>query len=86
MKFMFDERKAAQAAAYILRINGGRMQSNKLNAMMYLANRQSLIERGHPITGGTMLSLDQGPVIGEVFILTENPTTRHRKAKEVTAK
>lgn len=51
MKQVFNERKAAQAAAYLLHKAEGTMDYRQLMALLYLADRRSLIETGHSITG-----------------------------------
>lgn len=60
---MFNERKAAQTAAWFLRQQGGRMPHLKLVKLMYLADRQSLDEHGFPITGDLAVSMPHGPVL-----------------------
>jgi uncharacterized phage-associated protein len=67
MKFEFRERKAAQAAAFLLSLNRGRMKYMTLIKLMYLADRQSLIETGQPITGDRMVSMPNGPVLSMVL-------------------
>jgi uncharacterized phage-associated protein len=67
MRFEFRERKAAQAAAFLLSLNRGRMNYMKLIKLMYLADRQSLIETGQPITGDRMVSMPNGPVLSMVL-------------------
>lgn len=67
MRFVFNERKATQAAAKLLEMQGGRMPYIKLIKLLYLADRQSLIETGYPITGDRLVSLDHGPVLSRVL-------------------
>lgn len=67
MRFVFDEAKAAQAGALLLRLRGSRMSYIKLLKLMYLADRRSLVESGLPITGARMVSMPHGPVLGEVY-------------------
>ena len=55
MKLVFNERKAAQAAAYLLRKHGTPMHAHHLMFMLYMADRQSLIENGYTITGDQMV-------------------------------
>jgi hypothetical protein len=57
VRFRFNERKAAQAAAYLLAKRGGRMDYRKLLALLYLADRQKLVERGHTITGDAFVNV-----------------------------
>ena len=49
MEFFFDERKAAQAASVLLERHGGSMPYIKLIKLLYLADREALIESGLPI-------------------------------------
>jgi len=67
VRFVFDDRKAAQAAVYLLRRSGGTMKYVKLLKLMYLADRQAFVETGYPITGAKMVSMDKGPVLSEVY-------------------
>lgn len=69
IEFVFHERKAAQAAARLLRRHGGEMEYFKLIKLMYLADRRVLIETGLPITGDRMVSMDHGPVLSGVYDL-----------------
>ena len=67
MEFEFRERKAAQAADYLLRLEKGRMSYLKLIKLLYLADRRSLVETGLPITGDRMVSMDNGPVLSRIY-------------------
>ena len=67
MRFAFDERKAGQMAARLLRAAGGRRDVIELVKLMYLCDRQALIDRGLPITGAYMVSMRWGPVLSEVL-------------------
>ena len=62
-KELFDDKKAAQAAAYFLYKAGGRLPVLKLMKLMYLAERKSYEMFGYPITGDSMVSMDHGPVL-----------------------
>ena len=53
MKFVFDERKAAQAAAHLLHRHGGPMPYIKLIKLLYLADRRGLRRDGSPGYGVT---------------------------------
>lgn len=48
---MFNEKRAAQMAAYLLHRHGGKMSVSKLMTLMYLADRKSLELHGEPISG-----------------------------------
>ena len=62
MRFVFDEGKAFQAAALLARLRGGRIECATLLTLLYLTNRQALIETGYPITGDDMVAMPDGPV------------------------
>lgn len=61
--FRFNERKAAQTAAYLLRKRGGRSTYGQLVKLMYLADRRKLLERGAPITGDSLTAMENGTVL-----------------------
>ena len=69
IEFVFNEKRAAQAAAYLLRLHGGPMEYLKLIKLLYLADRRVLIETGLPITGDRMVSMDHGPVLSGIYDL-----------------
>jgi hypothetical protein len=60
IRFNFDERKAAAAAAYLLSLEGSRMNYMRLLKLLYLAERQSLATLNRPIIGDTPYSMDRG--------------------------
>lgn len=64
---MFDERRAAQAASYLLFRSGGSMPLLKLIKLIYLAERLSLQRYGEPLTGDKLVSMDHGPVLSRVY-------------------
>ena len=67
VRFVFDDRKAAQAAAFLLSKTNGSMNYIKLLNLMYLADRRAFVESGYPITGARMVSMDRGPMLSEVY-------------------
>jgi len=67
IKFQFDERKATQAAAYLIQKNGGSMNYMALLKLLFLADRASLLKRGHPITGDQVFSMRHGLVLTHVL-------------------
>lgn len=69
IRFSFDERKAAAAAAYLLSLEGKRMSYMRLLKLLYLAERQSLATLRRPMIGDTPYSMDQGPVLSRVYDL-----------------
>ena len=60
---MFEERRAAQMAAFLLHKAGGRMALLKLMKLMYLADRESMAQYGAPISFDRLVSMDHGPVL-----------------------
>lgn len=60
---LFNERKAAQAAAFLLHKAGGRLPLLKLMKLLYFSERESLQKYGDTITGDTFISLPNGPVL-----------------------
>lgn len=58
----FDTMKAVQAAAVVLRENGGQMSRLRLSKLLYIADRESFAETLRPITGDRLAALDHGPV------------------------
>ena len=73
VEFIFDERKAAQAAAHLLRRHGSSMPYIKLIKLLYLADRQSLIETGYTITGDRLVAMADGPALNRVLFFIEAP-------------
>ena len=72
MRFVFDERRAAQAAARLLDRHDRTMPYIKLIKLLYLADRESLIETGAPITGDRFVSMRHGPVLSRVLDLIKD--------------
>lgn len=67
VRFRFNDRKTAQAAAYLLALAGGRSSYMKLIKLLYLADREMLLRHGIPITGDRMISMKHGPVLSQVL-------------------
>ena len=64
---LFDERRAAEVAAYLLYRAGGRLPLIKLVKLMYLAERLSLKRYGEPLTGDRLVSMPNGPVLSMTY-------------------
>lgn len=69
IEFVFDEKKAAQAAAYLLQLNQGKMNYMVLIKLLYLADRKALTETEMPITGDHMVCMPHGPVLSSILDL-----------------
>lgn len=80
MRFPLNERKAAQAAAYLLRLRGGRLPYLKLIKLLYLADRKALIETGVPITGDRMVAMPHGPVLSQILDFINQTTPAEASA------
>lgn len=69
---MFNEAKTTQAAARLIREAGGTLNYMVLIKMLYLADRESLLRRGRPITWDAFKSMRYGPVLSRVHdLITE---------------
>ena len=69
VRFRFNERKAAAAAAFLLEREDGTMDYMRLVKLLYLAERESLARLSHPISGDVYYALDQGPILSRVLDL-----------------
>lgn len=69
MRLHFNEKKATQAAAHLLKLRGGRMSYMKLVKLLYLADREALLRWGRPISTDRYVSMDRGPVLSRVLDL-----------------
>jgi len=63
LKNLFNEKKAAQAAAYFLFRAGGPLSVLKLMKLLYLAERRSFEKFGEPMIGDRLVSMPHGPVL-----------------------
>lgn len=72
IEFIFDERKATQAAARLLASEGGQMPYLKLIKLLYMADREVLIETGAPMTGDRFFAMKLGPVLSRVYDLIKD--------------
>jgi uncharacterized phage-associated protein len=67
MRFLYNPKKAAQAAAYLVSLNGGQMDMFCLMKILYLSDRKALLVRGQTITGDVMVSMPHGPVLSHIY-------------------
>src|SRR3989304_5613958 len=63
MPLRYREDKAAQAAARLLKLGGGKMNHMKLVKLLYLADRKALLKWGRPITFDWYVSMPHGPAL-----------------------
>lgn len=74
MQLKYREEQTTQAAARLLHLNGGRMNYMKLIKLLYLADRQSLVRWGRPITFDYYVSMDYGPVLSHTYREIREPS------------
>jgi uncharacterized phage-associated protein len=67
MRFVYNSVKAAQAAAKIIKMHGAPIDTLVLMKLLYLADREALLDSGYTITGDTMMSMPHGPVLTNVL-------------------
>lgn len=67
--FTFNERKAAQAAARLIRHSGGEMNYLALMKLLYLLDREALIRFGRTVTGDRAVAMKHGPVLSRIYDL-----------------
>jgi uncharacterized phage-associated protein len=68
MYLRFDSQKAIQAIGVILR-NHPHTWASKLRILklLYIAERESIQETGHPIIGSRVVAMDHGPLHSRVL-------------------
>lgn len=64
IEFLFNEKKARAAAAFTLSLSGGALPLEKLQALLYIADRASLGKYATPITTETWFRGEACPVYG----------------------
>jgi uncharacterized phage-associated protein len=85
MQLYYNARKAAQAAAYLVRLNGGQMDLWRMLKLLYLSDRESLVRRGTPITSDRLSSMPFGPTPSRTYDNTKvnrNPLAKDTVWKE----
>ncbi|MCB1121285.1 MAG: DUF4065 domain-containing protein [Verrucomicrobiae bacterium] len=86
IQFRFNEEKATQAAAYLLKKNGNQMKYLGLIKLMYLADRETLRGMERPITGDRYVSMKNGPVLSSVKnLITEEDADREYWGEFISA-
>jgi len=80
MQFIFDLRKAIAAVAFLLEKEGGQLDMFLGLKMLYLADKNSLIQWGKTITGDRFVSMPKGPVLSCMYNLFKGTAARkHQK-------
>jgi uncharacterized phage-associated protein len=64
---LFNERRAAESAAFLLHQAGGTLPLIKLIKLLYLAERLSFQRYGEALTGDRLVSMAHGPVLSQTY-------------------
>jgi len=72
MQFAYNPKKATQAAAYLVSLNGGRMGLWRMLKLIYLFDRKSLVETGSTITGDALDNLPHGGTPSRIYDNTKS--------------
>jgi hypothetical protein len=67
--FTFDIKKTVQVINYLLKRNRGKINYTKLIKLLYIADREALAKYDATITGDKYCSMDNGPVLSEIYNL-----------------
>lgn len=73
VRYIFNEGKATEAAAFLLSLNNGSLPYMKLIKLLYIADRISLSEYHSSITTSSYYSMKFGPVTSEIFDRIKHP-------------
>jgi len=74
MKPVFKEDKATQVAAKLLKLGGDSMSHLKLMKLIYLVEREALIQLNRPVTFDWCFSMDHGPILSQTLNLMHGDT------------
>lgn len=81
----FDEKKATEVAAFLLKMRGGRMSYLKLIKLLYLADREAFKRWGFSITNDRYVSMQHGPVVSNTYDLMVEDTEKPFWARYISA-
>jgi uncharacterized phage-associated protein len=80
VNFEFDIQKTIAAVAFLMKKEGGELDMFLALKMLYLADKEALINWGKPITGDSFVSLPKGPALSKVYNLFKGTARRdHQK-------
>lgn len=71
---MFREERATAAAWMFVNMHGGAIPHVKLMKLLYFTERRWLIERGMTIFEDKFFSMDEGPVLSDVYNCMKDPS------------
>ena len=69
IRFVFNEEKATQVAAYFLKQNDGTGTMMYLLKLIYIADRAAMRRWGAPISTDMAVSMEHGPVLTKIYDL-----------------
>lgn len=73
MAFRLNKQKATEAAGVLLRCAPNKQMTRlRILKLLYMADRESLIEKGRPITGDRIVAMDHGPVLSGIYDIIKN--------------
>lgn len=75
MRFPFKEQKAVHLALLFLQHNGGVMSVSRLMNLMYLAERETILKRRHPITHDLYMATSYNVYLSNTFNFIHNKTS-----------
>lgn len=81
----FNEKKATEVAAFLLKMRGGRMSYLKLIKLLYLADREALRRWGFSVTNDRHVSMPHGPVLSGVLNLMVEDTEKPFWSRYISA-
>jgi Protein of unknown function (DUF4065) len=70
---MYQDKTTTQMAARFLRHSGNRLPYIVLLKMLYLADRQMLVQFGEPISYDRWVSMENGPLLSHVYDVIKHP-------------
>jgi hypothetical protein len=72
MVLSYNPKKATQAAAYLVSLNGGKMNLWRMLKLIYLFDRESLVQTGSTITGDSLDNLPHGGTPSQIYDNTKS--------------
>lgn len=82
-EFEFNHERSLEAAAHLLRGAGGTLDRTKLISLLYIAERELLVESGVSLTGDFYEATPLGPVLGSIEGRLEADPQWHRYIRTV---
>jgi uncharacterized phage-associated protein len=69
IQFRFNGKKIIEVLNYLLHKNNGMLNYTKIIKLLYIADRDCLIETGSSISSDSYYAMDQGPVLSKTYDL-----------------